>query len=90
MLDWKKENDKYLGFDDGTLMYIVSYDEKDGWYWLDVREGWYTCSYANAEKAKDGAEDDYTKYPKLLAENIEPFLTLEELCEILSDSYKEC
>ena len=85
MLEWQEENGKHFGFDDDTLMYIVDYDAEEGWRWVDVFEGWCACDYVDAEDAKAGAENDYAKYPKDLTEDNEPFLTPEELDEILGD-----
>lgn len=77
MLKWQEKNGKHLGFDNDTLMYIVDYDTEEGWRWIDAFEGWSACGYVDAEDAKAGAENDYAKYPKVLAEGAEPFLTPE-------------
>ena len=85
MLKWQEENGRHLGFDDGTLLYIVDYDENAGWCWIDAFEGWCACNYTDAEEAKADAENNYAIYPKDLSEDDEPFLTLENLSKILDD-----
>lgn len=85
MLKWYEENGNHLGFDDDTLLYIVDHDEVEGWRWLDIFGGWCTYDYANAEEAKAGAESDSERFPKVLTEDDESFLTPEELEEILGD-----
>lgn len=89
MLEWYFENEKWLGFDDGTLMYIVDYNEEDqSWQWTEVAEGCGIYGYTTAAGAKLGAKKDYAKRPNL-SEDFEPFLTLEEMDEILGDMLYE-
>ena len=60
MLEWIFENDKWLGFDDGTLMYRVLL-EPEGWTWEDVPEWEGMSEYETAEEAKLAAEADYAQ-----------------------------
>jgi hypothetical protein len=60
MLEWFFENGKWLGFDDGTLMYRVLLDP-EGWTWEDVPEWEGECEFESAEEAKLAAEADYAK-----------------------------
>lgn len=58
MLKWYLENEKWLGFDDDTLMYRVLLDP-EGWTWEDVPEWEGMTGYDTAEEAKLAAEADY-------------------------------
>ena len=89
MLKWQEENNRHLGFDDDTLIYIVDYDPEEGWRWLNVFEGFGIFDYIDAEEAKAGAENDYAEYPPNLTEDNEPYLTPEEIYEILGDRLYE-
>ena len=60
MLKWYHENEKWLGFDDGTLMYRVLLDP-EGWTWEDVPEWEGMSGYDTAEDAKLAAEADYAE-----------------------------
>lgn len=88
MLNWYEKNGKHLGFDDDTLVYIVDCDIQEGWRWLDVHEDYGVYGYANAEEARAGAENDYARFHKILAEE-SPLLTPEEMLEVLDDMLYE-
>lgn len=60
MLKWYFENEKWLGFDDGTLLYRVLLDP-EGWTWEDVPEWDGMGGYDTAEDAKLAAEADYAE-----------------------------
>jgi hypothetical protein len=60
MLSWYFENGKWLGFDDGLLMYRVLLDP-EGWTWEDVPEWEGMGGYNTAEDAKLAAGADYAE-----------------------------
>lgn len=65
MLKWYKENGKYLGFEDDTLLYLV-YNEGNGfgWEWeyvpdMDGFDGYDTAEEAMADAEADAESHNY-------------------------------
>lgn len=59
MLKWYKENERYLGFEDDTLLYLV-YNEGNGfgWEWEYIPDMDGFDGYDTAEEAMADAEAD--------------------------------
>ena len=79
MLEWYFENEKWLGFDDGTLMYRVLLD-LEGWTYEDVQELVAYSGYDTAEEAIKAAEAEYE-----YKEGLKPEGELDELLDVLTD-----
>ena len=61
MLEWYNENDKHLGFIDGTYLYQVAFED-GSWYWEFVPGMEGMDGYDTAEEAKAAAEADAEAY----------------------------
>lgn len=60
-MEWYNENDKHLGFIDGTYLYRVAF-EGGSWYWEFVPGMEGMDGYDTAEEAKAAAEADAEEY----------------------------
>jgi hypothetical protein len=78
MMKWYKENEKHLGFVDGTFLYRVAKDE-NGWRWEYVPDMYGFDGYDTAEEAMADAEKDYKALDfEIDWDDLEP-LDLEDL-----------
>lgn len=60
-MEWYNENDKHLGFIDGTYLYQVAFED-GSWYWEFVPSMEGIDGYDTAEEAKAAAEADAEEY----------------------------
>ena len=95
MLRWEKGNNKWLGFDDDTVLYYVEPDCDDPtkWQWVTVDpNGYGTYAYDTAEEAMKEADEDWAENQIIVGgEDDDPIFTAEELEEIYGDRlYDEC
>ena len=59
MLNWIEGKNRWLGFDDDTLLYTVYYDA-EGWNWENI-EGIYKAGYSSADEAMEGADEEFKR-----------------------------
>ena len=60
-MEWYNENDKHLGFIDGTYLYRVAFED-GSWYWEFIPGMEGMDGYDTAEEAKAAAEADAEAY----------------------------
>lgn len=85
MITWVKDNNRYLGFDDGTLVYRVFNEGTGfGWEWENIPEWSGMDGYDTAEQAMDAAEADHAEY-EAEYEDLDLEMSEAERLEILGD-----
>lgn len=90
MLKWyiaKDNANRWEGYEDDALLYIVTFDEVDAWEWVYLPDSYGFYGYDLEDEAMDEAEADYKKnhLPTIEEEEEGPSYTPEELQRILSD-----
>lgn len=90
MLNWQKENGRYLGFCDGDFLYRV-FETPEGWMW-ETADSWEgECDFETDTQARSAAQKHFNNrlaMEERLAE-IDLEMSLEEMLEILGDELFE-